>query len=390
MTHFLTTPKFDLLLYIGEKCAKNPYFYHFFWKKEVKLEKNQKKAVVGINCGPWPIFPNITHLTHFYIWGVKCSGHIFFILFLGKTGQITRYLWKKNYGYQLGHMTHFLTNPKIWPTFIYLYHQFFKSSCACSNSWPTKKNLRASTRTHDPFSDNSKIWPTFIYRGEVPADTFAKLPVCALINDPKKLFPKKVYVTIPQWFETFPNMSDLRSGRNRAKCGLVLNNQLPVHTLINDPQKNWYRHQLQPMTHFFTNHKFDLLSYIYIINFLNLPVHALIHDLQKKNLWASTRTHDPFSDNSKIWPTFIYRGEVPADTFAKLPVCALINDPKKLFQKKVYVTIPQWFETFPNMSDLRSGRNRAKCGLVLNDPIDWFKLRLNQPKNRSGRKHQCL
>ena len=192
-----------------------------------------------------------------------------------------------------------------------------------------KKNLWASTRTHDPFSDNSKIWPTFICRGEVPADTFAKLP---------------------------------------------------VHALINDPQKNWYRHQLQPMIHFFTNHKFDLLSYISIINFLNLPVHALIHDLQKKNLRASTRTHDPFSDNSKIWPTFIYRGEVPAHTFAKLPVRALINDPKKLFQKKVYVTIPQWFETFPNMSDLRSGRNRAKCGLLLNDPIDWFKLRLNQPK----------
>ena len=76
----------------------------------------------------------------------------------------------------------------------------------------------------------------------------------------------------------------------------------------------------------------------------------------------------------------LYRGEVPADTFAKLPVRALINDPKKLFQKKVYVTIPQWFETFPNVSDFRSGRNRAKCGLALNDPIDWFKLRLNQPK----------
>ena len=224
----------------------------------------------------------------------------------------------------------FFDNPKIWP-FIYLYHQFFKSSCACSNSWPTKKNLRASTRTHDPFFDNPEIWPTFIYRGEVPLDTFAKLPVCALINDPKK---------------------------------------------------NWYRNQLQPMPQFLTTPKFDLLSYIYIINFLNLPVCALIHDLQKKNLRASTRTHEPFFDNPEIWPTFIYRGEVPPDTFAKLPVCALINDPKKLFQKKVYVTIPQWSETFPNMSDLRSGLNRAKCGLALNDPIDWFKLRLNQPKNR--------
>ena len=102
-----------------------------------------------------------------------------------------------------------------------------------------------------------------------------------------------------------------------------------------------------------------------------------------KNLRASTRTHDPFSENPKIWPTFIYRGEVPAHTFAKLPVCALINDLQKIVPKKVYVTIPQWFETFPNMSDLRSGRNRAKCGLLLNDPIDWFKLRLNQPKSRT-------
>ena len=223
----------------------------------------------------------------------------------------------------------FFDEPKIWPTFIFLHHQFFKSSSPCSNSWPTKKNLRASTRTHDLFFDNSEIWPTFIYRGEVPAHTFAKLPVRVLINDPKK---------------------------------------------------NWYRHQLQPMLHFSMHQKFDLLPYFYIINFLNLPLHALIHDLQKKNQRASTRTHDPFFDNSEIWPTFIYRGEVPAHTFAKLPVRALINDPKKLFQKKVYVTIPQWFETFPNMSHLRSGRNRAKCGIVLNDPIDWFKLRLNQPK----------
>ena len=172
MTHFLTTPKFDLLLYIGEKCAKNPYFYHFFWKKEVKLERNQKKTVAGINCRPWPIFPNITHLTHFYIWGVKCYGHFFLFTFSGKNRSNNKIFWKKN--------------------------------------------LRASTRSHDPFFDNSKIWPTFIYRGEVPADTFTKLLVRALIND---------------------------------------------------PPKNWYRHQLQPMAHFLTNHKFDLLSYFYIINF---------------------------------------------------------------------------------------------------------------------------
>ena len=106
---------------------------------------------------------------------------------------------------------------------------------------------------------------------------------------------------------------------------------------------------------------------------------ALINDPQKKKCRASTRAHDTFFDILKIWPTFIYRGEVPSHTFAKLPVHALINDPKKMFRKKLYVTIPQWFETFPNMSDLWPGRNRAKCGLQLNDPIDWLKLRLSQP-----------
>ena len=225
-------------------------------------------------------------------------------------------------------MLHFLTNHKFDLLSYFYIINFLNLPLHALIHDLQKKNIRASTRTHDPFFDNSEIWPTFIYRGEVPGSTFAKLPVRVLINDPKK---------------------------------------------------NWYRHQLQPMLHFLMNHKFDLLSYFYIINFLNLPLCALIHDLQKKNIRASTRTHDPFFDNSEIWPTFIYRGEVPAHTFAKLPVHALINDPKKLFQKKVYVTIPQWFETFPNMSDLRSGRNRAKCGLVLNDPIDWFKLRLNQP-----------
>ena len=62
------------------------------------------------------------------------------------------------------------------------------------------------------------------------------------------------------------------------------------------------------------------------------------------------------------------------------PDRVLINDPKKLFRKKLYVTIPQWSETFPSMSDIWSDHNSAKFGLQLNDPIDWFKLRLNQPK----------
>ena len=72
--------------------------------------------------------------------------------------------------------------------------------------------------------------------------------------------------------------------------------------------KKIYGHQLGPMTHFLTTPKFDLLSYIYIVNFLNLPVRALIHDLQKKNLQASTRTHDPFLTTPKF-DLLLYIGE---------------------------------------------------------------------------------
>ena len=120
------------------------------------------------------------------------------------------------------------------------------------------------------------------------------------------------------------------SAKNRSNNKIFGKKNLWASTRSHDP--------------FLTTPKFDLLSYIHIINFLNLPVHALIHDLQKKNLWASTRTHDPFFDNPKIWPTFIYRGEVPPDTFAKLPVCALINDPKKKLIQKSTTTHAPFFD----------------------------------------------
>ena len=145
-----------------------------------------------------------------------------------------------------------------------------------------KKKWQASTTTHDLFVNNLKISPTFICRGEVPSNTFAKLPVHVLINDPKKLDPK----------------SSL---------------QLQTHHLVMWPTST------SRSKHFRT--------------FLKLPLSALINDPQKKGL-ASTRAHDPFSDNLNIWPTFIYRGEVPSNTFAKLPLCVLINDLKKLDKNK--------------------------------------------------------
>ena len=113
--------------------------------------------------------------------------------------------------------------------------------------------------------------------------------------------------------------------------------------------------------------------------FSQLPVRALINDPEKK-VWASTRAYDLFFDNKKFDLILWDMGDTGGNTFAKLPACALINDLKKKFRKKLYVTIPQWSEAFRNMSHLPSGWNRAKCGLQLNDPIGWSKLRLNQPK----------
>ena len=138
------------------------------------------------------------------------------------------------------------------------------------------------------------------------------------------------------------------------------------------------------MTHdlFLDNTKFDLISIICMTQFFSqISVSVLINDPQKKEVRASTRTYDLFFDNKKIWPNFIDMGHRAWHTFAKLTVCALINDLKKKFRKKLYVTIPQWSEVFRNMSHLWSGWNWAKCGLQLNDPIDWFKLCVNQPKN---------
>ena len=145
-----------------------------------------------------------------------------------------------------------------------------------------KKKWQASTTTHDLFVNNLKISPTVICRGEVPSNTFAKLPVHVLINDPKKLDPK----------------SSL---------------QLQTHHLVMWPTSTSWSKRFH--------------------TFSKLPLSALINDPQKKKEWASTRAHDPFLDNLKIWPTFIYRGEVPSNTFAQLPVYVLINYLKKLDKK---------------------------------------------------------
>ena len=164
-------------------CKKN-LFLSLFLKKRGQIGKKSKKSCCRHQLRTMAYFSKYHTFDPLLYLGVKCSGHFFFLLFLRKTGQITRYL--------------------------------------------EKKNLWASTRSHDPFFDNPKIWPTFIYRGEVPAHTFAKLPVRALITDLKKFDPKKVIsvktphlakwptsLSRPQYFGTSP--------------------KLPVHALIHYP-----------------------------------------------------------------------------------------------------------------------------------------------------------
>ena len=134
MTHFLTTPKFDLLLYIGEKCAKKPYFYHFFWKKEVKLERNKKKNCCGHQLR------TMTYFSKYHTFDP--------LLYLG-----CQMLW-----------THF----------------FFYFFCENRSNHKIfgKKYLRASTRTHDPFFDNQKF-DLLLYIGEKCLQTHLQSFLCA-------------------------------------------------------------------------------------------------------------------------------------------------------------------------------------------------------------------
>ena len=118
-----------------------------------------------------------------------------------------------------------------------------------------KKKWQASTTTHDLFVNNLKISPTFICRGEVPSNTFAKLPVHVLINDPKKLYPKTSLQLQTHHLVMWPTSTS----RSKRFCTF---SKLPVSALINDPQKKRDGHELGPMTHFRTTSTFDLLSYI--------------------------------------------------------------------------------------------------------------------------------
>ena len=61
MTHFLTTPKFDLLLYIGEKCAKKPLFLSLSLEKRSNWKKIKKK-LLWASTADHDLFFQISHI----------------------------------------------------------------------------------------------------------------------------------------------------------------------------------------------------------------------------------------------------------------------------------------------------------------------------------------
>ena len=164
-----------------------------------------------------------------------CKKPLFLSLFLGKKRSNWEKIKKSWCGHQLWTMAYFSKYHTFDPL-LYLGSQMlrthffntFSGKNRSNNKIFGKKNLQVSTRSHDPFFDNHKIWPTFIYRGDVPADTFAKLPVCALITDLKKFDPKKV-ISVKT-----PHLAMWATSLSRPKY-FGISPKLPVHALIHDP-----------------------------------------------------------------------------------------------------------------------------------------------------------
>ena len=164
-----------------------------------------------------------------------CKKTQFLLLFLEKRGQIVKKSKKSCCGHQLRTMTYFskyhTSDPLLYLGCQMLRTHFFYTFPAknrSNNKIFGKKNLQASTRSHDLFFDNPKIWPTFIYRWEVAAHTFAKLPVHALITDLKKFDPKKV-ISVKT-----PHLAMWPTSLSGAKY-FGTSPKLPVHALIHDP-----------------------------------------------------------------------------------------------------------------------------------------------------------
>ena len=190
--------------------CKKPLFLSLFLEKRGQIGKKSKKSCCRHQLRTMTYFSKYHTFDPLWYLGCQMLQTHFFFTFSAKNRSNNKIFGKKTYGHQLGPMTHFLTTLKF--------------------------DL------------------LFIYRGEVPAHTFAKLSVRALITDLKKFDPKKV-ISVKS-----PRLAMWPTSLSRPKY-FGTSPKLPVHALIHDPSKKTYGHQLGPMTHFLTTQN---LTYFYI------------------------------------------------------------------------------------------------------------------------------
>ena len=164
-----------------------------------------------------------------------CKKPLFLSLFLEKKRSNGEKIKKKLLQASTADHDLFFQISLIWPNLRFgvsnapdtFFFYFFCENRSNNKIFGKKKSM-GSTRSHDPSYDNHKIWPTFIYRGDVPADIFAKLPVCALITDLKKFDPKKVISVKTHHLVMWP------TSLSRPKY-FGTSPKLPLHALIDDP-----------------------------------------------------------------------------------------------------------------------------------------------------------
>ena len=93
--------------------CKKPLFLSLSLEKRGQIGEKSKKSWCGHQLQTMAYFSKYHTFDPLLYLGCQMLRTLFFLPFLRKTGQITRYLEKKTYGHQLGPMTHFLTNPKF-------------------------------------------------------------------------------------------------------------------------------------------------------------------------------------------------------------------------------------------------------------------------------------
>ena len=148
-----------------------------WFKCKLKPPKKWKKSCCGHQLQTMTYFSKYHTFDPLLYLGCQMLRTHFFFTFSGKNRSNNKIFGKKNLRASTRSHDPFFDNPKIWPTFIYLYHQFFKSSCACSNSWPTKKTHGHQLGPMTHFFTNSKL-DLLLYIGEKCLHTHLQSFLC--------------------------------------------------------------------------------------------------------------------------------------------------------------------------------------------------------------------